>query len=417
VDGRVVSSSSIYIASARSKTAGRAEVIHHLILDEHAFYVPEATERIIAPAMARIPPGGTIDSLSTPNGEDNEFHDWYVNAKNGQTVFTSHFYPWFKHQEYRMELGDARIKEVPETDKAEFSLSGEEEKLVFSSGLTFSQIRWRRWMMKVMESLRRKGEANTLFPQEFPEDDVSCFLSTGAMWYEPEWVGNIAKTCYEAPYKVDGLNVWYRPEVNEDGKPARQYLVVIDPGQGKITQSAIGVMSFDRDSLGNIIPIWCARDVGWYDPETTWSKAIKISDYYHRAEICWEANSHGLAISVLGKNRRPIYFRKDIISGIPTMVAGWLTTPATKPYMLQQVEKYLPNFICHDIEVVRQIRNLRRADGKLDVIGLDDIFMAMAMGLSVHDPNPAVRGYQGHTGWSDRWGRKNKPKHSVARSR
>ncbi len=413
-EGHLESTSSIYIASARSKTAGRAEVIHHLLLDEHAFYIPQATENLIAPAMARVPPEGTVDSFSTPNGEENEFHDWYVDAKQGRSVFTAHFYPWFIHPEYIIELGDPRIQKViPETAKAEFSLTADEEKLMFTNDLTFSKIRWRRWMMRVMDSLRRKGETRTLFPQEFPEDDVSCFLSTGEMWYDYQFIDDISKTCYEAPTKVDGLNIWYPSERPETGVPTKQYLVIIDPGQEKITQSAIGVMTFERDSLGNVIPKWCARDAGWYSPEVTWEKACKISNYYNRAEIVWEANAHGLAISVLGKNRRPIYFRKDIINDIPTMVPGWLTTPSTKPYMMQQVSKNLSHLICHDIEVVRQLRHLRKVGGKLDIIGLDDIHDTLAIGLAVHNPNPIQRGLQGTTGWKQNWGRRRQPKHSV----
>ncbi len=418
INGIVQSISSIYIASARSKTAGRAEVIHHLLLDEHAFYVPQATENIIAPAMARVPPEGTVDSFSTPNGEENEFHQWYIEAKSGKSIFTAHFYPWFIHPEYVIHLEDPRIrKSIPETDKDEFKLTGEEEKLMFTHSLTFSHIRWRRWMSLIMNSLRAKGESRTLFPQEFPEDDVSCFLSTGEMWYEHEFIESIAKTCHDAPYKMDGLNVWYRPERDEAGKPTKQYLVVIDPGQEKITQSAIGVMTWENDALGNTVPVWCARDAGWYSPEITWAKACKISDYYHRAEIVWEANAHGLAISVLGKNRRPIYFRKDIIQDIPTMVPGWLTTPSTKPYMMQQVTKALPSLVCHDIELVRQIRNFRQSGGKLVIVGLDDIHDTLAIGLAVHNPNPIRRGLQGTTGWKPGWGKKKRAKHSVAMQR
>lgn len=410
IDGRLASTSSVYIASARSKTAGRAEVIHHLLLDEHAFYIPAATENIIAPAMARVPPEGTVDSFSTPNGEENEFHDWYVAAKAGNSIFTAHFYPWFIHPEYVIHLGDPRIKDILETDKEEFSLTADEEKLMFANDLTFSHIRWRRRMILIMDSLRRKGESRTLFPQEFPEDDTSCFLSTGEMWYDHEFIEDIGKTCYEAPHKMDGLNVWYRPERTEEGVPTKQYLVIIDPGQEKITQSVISVMTFERDALGNIIPIWCARDAGWYGPEVTWAKACKISDYYHRAEIVWEANSHGIAISVLGKNRRPIYFRKDIVNEKPTMVPGWLTTPSTKPYMMQQVTKFLPNMVCHDIELVRQLRNFRKVGGKLEIVGLDDIHDTLAIGLAVHNPNPVKRGYQGRTGWPQDWGKKGRRK-------
>ncbi len=415
-EGTLVGESSIYIASARSKTAGRAEVIHHLLLDEHAFYVEQASENIIAPALARIPPEGTCDSFSTPNGEENEFYRWYTDSKNGLGLFTPHFYPWFIHKEYVIHLGDPRIeKYIPETNKPDFHLEADEEKLMFANDLTFSHIRWRRWMKKVMEMLRRKGETRTLFEQEFPEDDVSCFLSTGNMYYPVEWVENIAKTCYDAPHKMDGLNVWYRPEKREEGTPARQYYVIIDPGQAKITQSAICVLTFDRDELGNDIPRWCARDAGWYEAEETWDKAVKISDYYHRAIICWEANSHGLAITVLGKNRRPIYFRKDIINDIPTMVPGWLTTPSTKPYMIQQVWKALPNLVCHDIELVRQIRNCRDEKGKVIFVGLDDIHDTLAIGLAIHNPNPVKRGLQGRTGYKQNWGKKGrKAKHSVA---
>lgn len=415
VDGRVISSSSIYIASARSKTAGRAETIHHLLLDEHAFYVPEATERIIVPAMARIPPGGTCDSFSTPNGEENEFHQWYVDAKNGNSIFTSHFYTWFMHPEYVIMLGDPRIQQtIPETDKEEFSLSGDEEKLMFTNSLSFSQIRWRRWMVKVMESLRRKGEVRTLFPQEFPEDDVSCFLSTGEMYYDHEWIENIAKTCYDAKWKMNSLNVWYRPEVDSEGRPSKQYLVVIDPGQAKITQSAIAVMSFGKDEMGNTIPVWCARDAGWYSPEITADKAVAASNYYHRAMIVWEANAHGLAITELLKHRRPIYFRQDIVSGMPSMEPGWNTNRATKDYMLQQVHKYLPSLVCHDIELVRQLRNFRQVGDKIDIIGLDDIHDTLAIGLAVHNPNPLKRGYVGRTGYKQDWGRRTKARHSVA---
>ncbi len=416
VDGRVQSTSSIYIASARSKTAGRAEVIHHLLLDEHAFYIEQASENIIAPALARVPPEGTVDSFSTPNGEENEFHDWYINAKSGRSLFTAHFYAWYMHKEYAIHLGDPRVqKSIPETDKEEFSLTAVEEKLMFTHHLSFSQIRWRRWMSLVMETLRRKGEGRTLFAQEFAENDVSCFMTTGDMWYPTDWVEALTKTCYDAPHQMNGLHVWYRPERDETGVPTKQYDIIIDPGQGKITQSAIGVITWEKDTLGNDIPIWCARDAGWYEPEETWDRAVKISDYYNRGMIAWEANAHGLAITVLGKHRRPIYFRKDIVDNISTMVPGWLTTPSTKPYMMQQVVKYLPTLVCHDIELVRQMSNMREVKGKLEIVGLDDIHDTLAIGLAIHNPNPVKRGYQGRTGYNQNWGKKGRRvKHGVA---
>ncbi len=393
VDGKNQGISSIYIASARSKTAGRSEVIHHLLLDEHAFYVPQATENIIAPAMARRPPGGTVDSFSTPNGEENEFYEWYADARAGKSMFTAHFYPWFIHPEYVIHLGDNRVKDISETDVAEFSLTSEEERLMFNHSLTFSRIRWRRWMNKVMDSLRRRGETRTLFQQEFPEDDVSCFLSTGDMRFDKLAMDKMAGNCYPAIGSRENLSIWYHPEKNKN------YVVAIDPGQAKVTQSAISVVCFDLDEHGNYLPKLCARDAGLYSPEITWNKAVKASQYYNRGMIAWEANSHGLAITELGKNYRPIYFRKDVVSGMTSLEPGWLTTSKTKDFMLQTVDKYLPDTICHDIELVRQMRNHRLVGDKVEVVGANDLFMSWAVALMTMDPKPKRRGYIGRSGY------------------
>lgn len=248
-------------------------------------------------------------------------------------------------------------------------------------------------MVKTMESLRRSGETRTLFLQEFPEDDVSCFLSSGDMYFDTPTMDRIAKDCYPALEVREGLHIWYKPEKD------KKYIVAIDPGQAKVAQSAITVLCFGQDEYGNYKPRYCARDAGLYSPEITARKAVAASDYYNRAEIAWEANSHGLAITELLKTRRPIYFRKDIISGRPSMEPGWLTTPKTKDYMLQTANKYLYDLTCHDIELVRQARNHRLVGDKVEVVGASDIFMSFAVGLMCLNPKPMKRGYLGRAGW------------------
>ena len=395
VNSRIYSTSSIYIASARSYVAGRAETIHHLLCDEFAFYPPNAMENIISPALDRVPSGGTVDVYSTPNGEENGFYDMYSLAKEGKSVFTPHFYPWFMHKEYVIGLGDLRIERfIPETNKPEFKLSNDEENLAYK-GLTFDQIRWRRWKIREKESLRRSGKMALLFQQEFPEDDVSCLLSTGNMLFEDYWLNKLAKECHPANRVTsDGLEVWYEPE------KGKSYIVSIDPGQAKVTQSAITVLCYDQ-SDGNYIPKYCARDAGLYSPEITTRKAVVASDLYNRAIIVWEANSHGLAITELLKRRRPIYFRRDIISGMPSMEPGWFTTSKNRDYLFQQVSKFLPDLICHDIELVKQIKNHKLVGDKVEVVGFNDIFMSFAIGLCCHNPKPMKRGFIGRSGW--RW--------------
>ena len=396
VGNNVVDTSSIYIASARSFVAGRAETIHHLLFDEHAFYPPKAMENILSPALDRVPPDGTVDIYSTPNGDENDFCDMYNLAKEGKSVFKAHFYPWFVHKEYVMLLGDKRVNlYVPETDKPEFKLSHREEELQTNYGLTFDQIRWRRWKMKQKESLRRSGEMVLLFDQEFPEDDSSCFISTGDMRFDKQAMDMISDTCYPTDISLNNLLVWYPPE---EGKT---YVISIDPGQAKITQSAIVVVTFDLDDAGNYHPKLCARDAGLYSPAVTWDKAVRASQYYNRGMIAWEANSHGLAITELGKNYRPIYFNKDIISGRTSLDPGWMTTSKNKDYMLQAVDRYLHDTICHDIELVRQMRNHKLIGDKVEIVGANDIFMAWCIALMTFDPRPKKYGYTGRSG--PRW--------------
>jgi len=394
VDGNVVSTSSIYVASARSYVAGRAETIHHLLLDEFGFYPPGAMENIVSPALDRVPEGGTIDIYSTPNGQENSFYEMYQLAKEGKSVFKPHFYPWFMHKEYRIRLGDPRIKTyIPDTDRPEFQLTTDEANLMVAHSLSYDQIRWRRWKIKQKDSLRRGGELSLLFQQEFPEDDVSCFLATGNMVYDSLSIEKLARGC-SAPHRVqDGLQIWFEPQKGQ------RYIVAIDPGQAKFTQSAMSVVCFAKDDYGNDIPQLCARDAGLYGPELTCSKAVRASDMYNRAMIAWEANSHGLAITTLLKNRRPIYMRRDIVSGVESLEPGWQTSNKTKPYMMSLVSRYLPDMICQDIELVRQFRNFRQVGDKVEVVGADDIHDSWAIALACLSPKPIKRGLIGQAKW------------------
>lgn len=393
VDGRVISKSSMYIASARSYVAGRAETIHHLLCDEFAFWAIGSMERIFAPALDRVPPDGTVDVFSTPNGEDNDFCEMCQLAKEGNSVFAYHFYPWWMCPEYRIYLGDSRIKHIPETNQPEFRLSQDEERLVSIHSLTFDQIRWRRWKIKEKESLRRTGETRMLFSQEFPEDDISCFLATGDMFYDSVVVNEKAKDCYPADIHRDGMNIWYAPE---EGK---HYIVTIDPGQAKITQTSITVLMPPQP--GNEHWKYCGRDAGLYSLEPTVAKAKEAAKYYNGSMVTWEANSHGLGIGPL-IHYGNIYYRRDIVSGRVSSEPGWLTTGGargTKDYMLHMLHRALPDMIVHDIEFISELRNIRQIGDKVISVGADDIHDSVAIGIVCNNPNPTQRGYQGRSGW------------------
>ncbi|NIN36651.1 MAG: hypothetical protein GTO60_16770 [Gammaproteobacteria bacterium] len=152
------------IATAGSKTAGRASTISHLHLSEFAFY--EDPESVIGSAMQAATPDCQIVIESTPNGAQGLFYRMCMEAIAGDSEWTLHFYPWWWADEYSKPLadGEALIYSEEEPDLIEKAARN-------GFQLTPEQINWRRSKMS--------GEQALLFPQEYPEDIDSCFLSSG----------------------------------------------------------------------------------------------------------------------------------------------------------------------------------------------------------------------------------------------
>ena len=200
--------SSLYISSSRSFAMPRGEPVHDLLLDEFAFWAPGSAAETFAATLQRVPllPTTKVRVLSTPNGEDNDFYEIYNAAKEGKalgkSVFKHHFYTWYQHPEYTMSCDSPFV--LPEDSEPILSnLDSDEKNLItrfehlgLSEEDSHNKLRWRRYKIAEMSSLRRSGETRLLFPQEFPEDDVTCFQSAGDMWYDPEIINSMAKNCY-----------------------------------------------------------------------------------------------------------------------------------------------------------------------------------------------------------------------------
>ena|GEM_PF-2045732 len=174
--------SSYFIGTAGQKAFGRGDTIARAHLSEAAFY-PDL-ERILN-GIAEAAEFGQIDIETTPNGRE-QFYDMWQKAKAGKSSYTPIFIPWFIDNEYSSESMteeekhgiSATVQEmfaIP--DKAfMLTLDEEEKRLIervkneWGMTLTAGQLKWRR--AKIWD----KGQ---MFYQEYPEDDVSCFLQSG----------------------------------------------------------------------------------------------------------------------------------------------------------------------------------------------------------------------------------------------
>jgi hypothetical protein len=399
--------SSFYIGSSRGFAFGRGEPIHNLLGDEFAFWTAEDSEKFMAAAMQRVPLTKTskIRIGSTANGEGNDFFEAYFAAKEGKaigkSIFTAHFYSWWMLPEYSMRPDSYFI--LPGDESPVLSNLIEEETTLlrvfeqkgFSEEESHNKLRWRRYKIVEMESLRRSGETRLLFQQEYPEDDTSCFLTAGDMVHDANQINDMARLCYPAPIHNLYADIWYPPESRE------QYLVAVDPGVGITSESVATVWQFSDKEFKH-----CATLSGLYKGDEMAGKVIPLAIYYNNAIV---ANEDALEFSGYIKHYPNLYYRTEVIYETTSNLIGWATTPRTKPYMITEVSRHLSKIKTHDIRLVSQCRNIRWVQSKRgDLaanIGADDYYMSMAIGICCREAMPVERGLVGVTGWSDDWGK------------
>lgn len=394
--------SSFYISSARSFAMPRGEPVHDLLFDEFAFWPPGAAPETFAATLQRVPllPGTKRRILSTPNGEDNDFYEVYMAAKEGKvvgkSVFKHHFYPWYIHPEYTMTPdnpfalpGDDKPI-LDNLDEDEIKLMLRFEQLGIDIEEANNKLRWRRYKIAELASLRRSGETRIIFPQEFPEDDVTCFQAAGDMWYDSEQVNAMARNCYSAPIHKLFADIWY------DVEEGLKYLVAIDPGLGKTSESVATVWLFSEDEFKH-----CATLSGLYEDYVMAEKSMELARYYNTAIIAPE-DSLGIVSHL--KDYPELYYRTDPVSGRVGKDIGWQTTKSTKPYMCNELSRCLPKITTHDIRIVSQMRNIRDIGGRPMSIGADDYHDSAAVGIVCRQAMPIERGLVGVSGWSEDWG-------------
>jgi len=400
--------SSFYIASAKGFAMPRGEPIHNLLLDEVGFWPHGAAADVFAAALQRVPKiaGTKVDALSTPNGEDNDFYDLYTAAKEGKevgkSVFTHHFYAWFMLPEYSTRHDDALFVLPGDNKPILDNIDDDEIKLM----LTFqrmgvdvleanNKLRWRRYKIAEMQSLKRSGETRRLFPQEYPEDDVSCFLSAEDQWYEPSDINRIVKGCYPAPAQHLGADIWYPPE---DGV---RYMLVIDPGLGKSSMSVATVWSFTEEIFKHHATL-----AGLYAGKEMADKCFPLARYYNNAMI---ANEDALDITSHLVSYGNLYYRTDPVTGLVSNHIGWQTNPSTKVFMCNELSRSLPKILTHDIRIPEQCRNIREGKSRGRVIpmsvGADDFHDSAAIAVVCRSSLPTNVGFMGASGWPEDWGR------------
>jgi hypothetical protein len=264
---------------------------------------------------------------STPNGL-NYFHTLWSEAQSGLSGFRPFLFRWFDDPSYRTEgepLGD---------------LSDEEISLRRTYALDDSQLRWRRAKRQV---LRDK------FEQEYPADDVSCFLTSGRCCFPVPSLLQMAKRAQEVqPRQVQTLAL-YRWRMGRDyvGRlsvaPGRltiyrapemghSYVVGADAAEGLEYGDWSAAVVFDWRSGEQV-----AEFQSKVRPDAFARLLAALAAAYGWAYLAVENNGHGLPTLLTLRNELHYPHLYYTVLGKRAVKAGWSTTSASKPVMIDQM--------------------------------------------------------------------------------
>jgi hypothetical protein len=350
------------VETAADPNAGRGLTIQNLHCSEVARW-PRNAEETLASLRAAVPPCGEIVLESTPRGSGGAFYDEWQRA--GVTGYVRHFYPWWWEPQYRRN--DAAVEQ----------LTAEERDLMRAHGLTLAQIAFRR---------ETRSNFGVRAVEEFAEDAETCFRASGECVFDLE---TVEARMRERPDPIESrdngrLQVWW-PALRGSreycsGEPngrGRRYIIGVDPAGGGTDGDYACAQVIER-STG----MQCAELHGHFTPRDLAVQVLALSKEYDDALIAVERNNHGHAVlaHLLNDGRENIYRSNR--------QAGWLTTAASRPRMIENLGAVLTAApeLFSSVRLLQECRTfVRQSDGTTGAMSgtHDDAVMAMAVALAV----------------------------------
>jgi len=163
------------IESSEGRNPGRGLGYNMVLFDEVAHYVRDAN-KIVSDVIAAVPKSGfsLIAQNSTPKGAGGHFYRLYRRAKKEESEYKHFFFSWLRHPAYAIPLRD---EDYPRFEK----LSERETSLMEHHGMNLEQAKFRRFVVDT----EYNGQEE-IFDQEYPVDDISCFLRAGRPVFDPD---------------------------------------------------------------------------------------------------------------------------------------------------------------------------------------------------------------------------------------
>jgi len=368
--------SRISVQTARTSDIGRASTIDFLHCSEIAFW--DEPQKIMAAAGAALGDGSEVYRESTPNGAGNYWHTEWIKGKARQSGYQPHFFDWRVEPSYRIREANAlRDPEEFHPDGTPKFQRDADREFVFNEEeraleLDPHQARWRR---------RKKKEHGDLFKQEYPEDDITCFITSGANFFDIALVqkqydalatfmrqGTLLKR--EEP--ALGMKIWH--SFSDKDWMHCEFVIGADTSEGLVGDGDEDHGDFSAATiLEKRTGLQVATMHGLWEPYEFAHVLAKAGTLFATpaggaALLGVERNEYGHAVlnELLRHIKYPnLYYHTDFDEqrGRHIRKLGWRTNAGTRPLMLGDLQKALgkgyfrprdPEFLAECMQFVRK---------------------------------------------------------------
>jgi hypothetical protein len=340
----------------------RGDTIHWLHVSEMAFI--QEPERLLATLQA-VPLDGYVTLESTANGMGNLFYEMW---QDQEQPYEKLFFPWFIFPEYQISTESLVITEDEEALLRKAAKN-------FNLNLSHAQIAYRRYKQK---------ELGSLFLQEYPEDDSTCFLSSGSS------AMNLFLIKESMAKRLKPIEETKTLSIYKTYDKTRRYVCGVDCAEGVGGDFSVATI-FDARSLeqvavlrGQLKPYDFAGEIN-----SLCRRYVTGGRGYPLLAV--ERNNHGHAVLLELKEhlKYPNLFHRvtNTVTKEKDQNPGWVTDKVTRPIMMDAFIDAVENrtAILNDQETFKECLTLINNDGKIQAAEgkHDDCIVASAIAVQM----------------------------------
>ena len=181
----------------------RGDTVTRLHVSEAAFMKDSA--RLKATLQAVPIDVGRVTIETTPNGMANYFYDMWSDQ---ESIYEKLFFPWYIFPDYRLEANTSFKKSEEETE-----LINKAKKL-YNLDISNEQLMYRRFKKSEMKS-STFDKTIVSFEQEYPEDDKTCFLTSGNTVLDLVIIDKMITECSGPIREVNGIKIYREFDKNK----------------------------------------------------------------------------------------------------------------------------------------------------------------------------------------------------------